>query len=80
MHQTKGGIPNKGFISNQTFEKNTEEILFKHIHTEDIKLDLKKAMFLDRCSTMNFSCNSDLVENIIRAGKNMRVQGNGGNL
>ena len=35
----------------------------------NIKLYLKKVIFLDNCSTMDLFCNSDLVENITKDGQ-----------
>ena len=65
---------------NQTLKKSTEEVFFKHNYTKEIKLDLRKVIFLDNCSTMNIFYNSDLVENITKTGKIMKVQDNGGTL
>ena len=65
---------------NQKIEKRIEEVFFKHNHTKEIKLDLKKVIFLDNCYTMDLLCNSDLVKNITKDGKKMTVQGNGGTL
>ena len=52
MHQITGVLQNKIFMFNKTFEEITEEVLFKQNHTEDIKLDLRKVILLDNCSTM----------------------------
>ena len=50
--------------------------MFKHNHTKEIKLYLKKVILLDNCSTMELFCNSDLVGNVAKDGKRMAVQGN----
>ena len=65
---------------NQTFEKRIKKVLFKHNHTKDIKLYLNKSILLENCSTMDLFRNSDLVENITKAGRNIILQDNGGTL
>ena len=49
--------PNKIFMFNQTFEKITEEVFFKHNHTKDIKLNPKKFILFENCFVMELSCN-----------------------
>ena len=54
--------------------------MFKKNLTKEIKLDLRKVIFLDNCSTIYLFCNSDLFENITKAGEKMKLQGNGSTL
>ena len=55
-------------------------MFFKHNHTKDIELDLKKVALLNNCYTMDLFCNSDLIENITKSGRNTTVKGNDGTL
>ena len=70
----------KLFISNQTFEKRIEEVLFKQNHNKDIKVDIKKGIFFDNCSTMELFYYSDLVDNTTKAVNKITVQVNSGTL
>ena len=68
VHQITGVIPNISFMFNQTFDKSIIKVLFKHTHTKEIKLYLKKVILSYNCYTLDLFCNSDLVENITKAG------------
>ena len=57
-----------------------EEVFFKQNHTKEIKLDIKKVILLDNCSTIYLFWNSELVKNITNNRKRITVQGKGGTL
>ena len=46
VHQITGVLPNKNFMFNQTSEKRIDDIFFKHNHTKEIRLDLRKVILL----------------------------------
>jgi hypothetical protein len=64
----------------QTFQKPSEEVLFKQNHNKKSELDLKNIMLFDSQSTMNLFCNPKLVSNIHETDKRMRLKSNGGTM
>jgi hypothetical protein len=54
--------------------------LFKQNHGSNIKLDLREVILLDRQSTMDIFCNSDMVGKTIKSASSMRLKSNGGTM
>ena len=64
---------------NKTLKKDQGGFVQTEPHQRD-QVKSQEFLLLRKCSTMYLFCNSDLVENITKAGKKMTVQGNGGTL
>ena len=54
--------------------------MFKNSHDNSINIDLRNVILIDSQSTMDLFCNPNLVGNIYKAKKNMRLQSNGGKI
>jgi hypothetical protein len=55
-------------------------VLFKQNHKNKIKLDLKEVILLDSQSTMDLFCDPNLVENVAKTSKKMKLQSNSGTM
>jgi hypothetical protein len=69
-----------GIVLQQTFEKWNEAILLKHNDGKPTRLDLRNVILLDSQSTMDLFCNKQLVTDVTKANKKMRLQSNGGRM
>jgi hypothetical protein len=71
--------PSTGFLMMQ-LESRTTQVLFKQNHRNKIGLNLKEIILLDSQSTMDLFCNPNLVEEITKTNKKMKLQSNGGTM
>ena len=61
-------------VLQKTFEQRNRKLMFKKIHANSIKLDLRNVILLDSQSTMDIFCNLNLVVNIYKSKKKMCLQ------